>query len=58
MVVSSEPGAPEDPLWMRICDWALTMLFVLEMLLKIVDMGLVMDRRAYLRDYCKTGVAD
>ena len=54
----SEPGALEDPLWMRICDWTLTVLFVLEMLLKIVDMGVVMSQRAYFRDYCEDGVVD
>ena len=28
------------------------------MLLKIVDMGVVKDQRAYFRDYCKHGIVD
>ena len=40
-----------DQLWIQICDWALTLFFTLEMLIKIVDMGLVHDKQSYLRSY-------
>ena len=50
LVAISNP-ATEDPTWMLTCDWVLTIFFVAEMLLKIVDMGLVLDKHAYLRDY-------
>ena len=49
LVMISDP-AGQDPMWMRVCDWALTIFFLLEMLLKIVDMGLITDQRSYFRD--------